>query len=204
VKNNKQETKPTAAYNGTCVDECPLNYTMDMENRTCIPCHETCEKRCKGGVVHSLKDAEKFKGCRYVEGSLIVNVLIGDGKEYENLTEYLGDIEHVRDYVMVKECPNIRSLSFLQNLKEIRGINPLKTLNNVFGLVVISNQNLRTLAWDKRKDLSLGSNTDLKILVLQNPWLCMEDLKQLENTFRWTVVQWSNGYRGMCKLVEAM
>jgi hypothetical protein len=76
--------------------------------------------------------------------------------------------------------------------------------NNVFGLVVISNQNLRTLAWDKRKDLSLGSNTDLKILVLQNPWLCMEDLKQLENTFRWTVVQWSNGYRGMCKLVEAM
>jgi hypothetical protein len=128
VKNNKQETKPTAAYNGTCVDECPLNYTMDMENRTCIPCHETCEKRCKGGVVHSLKDAEKFKGCRYVEGSLIVNVLIGDGKEYENLTEYLGDIEHVRDYVMVKECPNIRSLSFLQNLKEIRGINPLKTL----------------------------------------------------------------------------
>ena len=70
----------------------------------------------------------------------------------------------------------------------------------MFGLVVISNQNLRNLTWDKQKNLSLGSNIDLKILVMQNPWLCLDDLKQLEMEFRWTVVKWSNGYRGACKL----
>ena len=96
VSQSKWERKPTAEYNGICVEECPLNHTMDIKSGTCIPCNDTCEKRrsteykeklevldvvvcagCKGGVVRSLKDARKFEGCKHVEGSLIINVLIG-------------------------------------------------------------------------------------------------------------------------------
>lgn len=44
VAPNVLKTRPTAVFDGACIDECPLNSTMDMETRACIPCQDTCEK----------------------------------------------------------------------------------------------------------------------------------------------------------------
>lgn len=69
-----------------------------------------------------------------------------------------------------------------------------------FGLIVLSNHNLRYLSWDRQKDLTFGSDIDVKVQVMQNPWLCVDDLEQLKRQLRWTVYDWNNGYYGACKL----
>lgn len=146
---------------------------------TCKPCNETCLKRCiVKNIVDSIETANALKGCSIIDGPLEIQIR-GTAKSPElgknivrELEASLSDIVEINDYLKIARSHPILSLSFLKNLKKIRG-NRLESGRNA--LVVWENHNLEEL-WDEKQDIEILNG---KLFFHFNPRLCFNKIEQL-------------------------
>ncbi|XP_062509268.1 insulin-like peptide receptor isoform X2 [Corticium candelabrum] len=194
---------PMDEFDGECVFDCPQNYTGD--NGTCLSCDHTnikCSKYCDGNEIQSLEDAKSFEGCTHINGNLeIISVVTEGDEDEEKLKKYLGHIEHVSGYVVILHCPTLRGLQFLDNLRSIRG-NQLRQLGVLnYGLAIVGNRNLRSIRWNKQRNLFLYGQIDVRIGVYSNYLLCeKKGLTDLDKLFPYGVDSADNGLLAVCDI----
>lgn len=61
---------------GECQVNCPSNYYPDGPdgNRTCVKCVGSCKKECPPGKIDSISNAQYYRGCTHITGSLEINI----------------------------------------------------------------------------------------------------------------------------------
>lgn len=109
-----------------CVEECPSGFMEDFDNpKQCKKCEGRCPRECFNLVVDSIGAAQKLRGCTIIRGVLEIQVR-GGGQIGRELEESLGMIEEVTDAVKIVHSYALMSLSFLKNLRVIRGERTIK------------------------------------------------------------------------------
>uniref|UniRef100_UPI00358E24DE insulin-like growth factor 1 receptor n=1 Tax=Myxine glutinosa TaxID=7769 RepID=UPI00358E24DE len=157
-----------------CLAECPPGYIQNGTSIICTRCDGPCPKVCQGSVeINSLNSAQDLQGCTVIDGNLTIN--IRGGNIAAELEANLGLIDTVTGYVKIKQSPTLVTLSFLKNLRVIRG----DTLDEGnYSFYVMNNQNLQqTWDWNKHNLTILRG----KLYFAFNPKLCMSDIRQMEN-----------------------
>lgn len=114
------------------------------------------------------------------------------------LERNLGDIEEIEGTLKIYRSPVITSLSFLKNLRIIRGITADHTK---YTFTITSNENLQEL-WDfnEKRTLELARGN---LLIHFNSKLCLKQIHELQqllktNTSQDFISQDSNGYEQTC------
>lgn len=88
-----------------------------------------CSRSCLPVDVDSLATSDYVRGCQIITGDLFIRIREGDINTQKYLERNLGDIEEVHGQLKVYRSHAITSLSFLRNLRVIRGDpNPRWTL----------------------------------------------------------------------------
>ncbi|ESO04704.1 hypothetical protein HELRODRAFT_119222, partial [Helobdella robusta] len=141
-----ENPKHKYAYGSTCVKPCPNHLLMDKQacvkhcaansmivGDSCVECGSDGQKPClvEGVAVN----ASSFIGCQVVDGNLMFDDFTWNGDVYLNLChklflshvseewKYLESVEEVTGFVRMHfRTSNYESLSFLKNLKTIRGV----------------------------------------------------------------------------------
>lgn len=157
-----------------CLKECPDKYQSTSPDRGyCEPCEGRCKKVCDGRLVDSLGSAGTLHGCTHINGSLTIRDS-SDRNIREELEKNLGSIEEIEGYLKITRSISLQSLSFLKNLKIIKGT---VLENKNYSLVVLENENLYKL-WD------IDEHFNLTILngtfsFHNNPQLCPREIEKL-------------------------
>lgn len=193
-------------FQGACREGCPpdfqLKFAVDGNkmSASCTPCMgRECWKTCKSQLVDSVSSAQALKGCQVIDGAL--DVQINPSKSTDSKTivteleNSLSGIVEVDGYVKIARSSPITSLSFLRNLKVIRG----KQLeSNKHALIVWDNRNLEKLFDQQKVAIENG-----KVLLNYNPRLCSSEIaglsafmENLENA------KMSNGYEKLCNATQ--
>lgn len=182
-----------------CLKECPDKYqNTSPERGYCEPCEGRCKKTCDGRLVDSLGSAGTLHGCTHINGSLTIRDS-SDKNIREELEKNLESIEVIEGYLKITRSFSLQSLSFLKNLRLIKG-NVLENKN--YSLVVLENENLVKL-WD------IDDKFNLKILngtfsFHNNPHLCPKEIEKLaervglKKTIDFASVEKDNGDRYNC------
>lgn len=195
-------------FNGSCVDQCPPGYE-ELNNGTitvgCQPCQGRCSHECVGGLVSSIEDAQKLRGCTTILDSLEIFIRGYGNHIVRELEENLAAIEEIQGYLKVSRSFPLTSLNFLKNLHIIHG-NRLE--DNRYALLVLENQNLQELwNWSARPQ-------DLQLKILKghlrfhyNPKLCLSEIDKLQeisgapNYTNFDVARESNGDKVACNVI---
>lgn len=210
---------------GSCVNKCPPD--LFVYNSLCVSanfcikrrkqpllgeCRQYCDSMTSGNItspsqctrscgpveVDSLSTSDMVRGCQIIRGDLFIRIQSGVVNTMQYLERNLGDIEEIEGVLKVYRSPVITSLSFLRNLRVIRG----KTFDKVkYTIVMISNENLQEL-WDfnEKKSLRLERGN---LLIHFNSKLCLSQIRELQkilktNTSEDFVSVDSNGYEQTC------
>lgn len=196
------------AFNGSCVDQCPPGYEEvgnGTVTRGCQPCKGRCSHACDGGLVSSIEDAQKLRGCTTILKSLEILIRGYGSHIVRELEENLAAIEEIHGYLKVSRSFPLTSLNFLKNLRVIHGT---KLEDDRYALLVLENQNLQELwNWSSRPQES-----QLKILkghlrFHYNPKLCMSQIDKLQEISgapeytNFDVARESNGDKVACNVV---
>lgn len=215
---------------GMCVNKCPDNLfvlnTFCVTAAVCIKrrrmpllgeCRQHCDtfddlfggtpshcgRICPGVEIDSVSMSDLVRGCQTITGDLIIRLQSGDVNTQKYLERNLGDIEEVDGILKVHRSHVITSLSFLRNLRVIRGHNYDKSK---YTIQILSNDNLQEL-WDFRdmKTLRLERGN---LLVHYNSKLCLSQVRELQSVLGTNksedfVSIDSNGYEQTC-LARAM
>ena len=96
--------------NGTTCDKCGDG----GEGFYCPP--STCEGTF---VISSLNDLKAVHGCREIDGGVVFSVPHHDEEDSRRFRASLGEIERIRDYLVVANTDDLEDLSFFGNLKSI-------------------------------------------------------------------------------------
>jgi len=196
------------AFNGSCVDQCPPGYeevSNGTVTRGCQPCKGRCSHVCDGGLVSSIEDAQKLRGCTTILKSLEILIRGYGNHIVRELEENLAAIEEIQGYLKVSRSFPLTSLNFLKNLHIIHG-NKLE--DDRYALLVLENQNLQELwNWSSRPQ-------ELQLKILKghlrfhyNPKLCMSQIDKLQeisgapNYTNFDVARESNGDKVACNVV---
>jgi len=103
------------AFNGSCVDQCPPGYE-EVSNGTvttgCQPCMGRCSHVCDGGLVSSIEDAQKLRGCTTILKSLEILIRGYGNHIVRELEENLAAIEEIQGYLKVSRSFPLTSLNF--------------------------------------------------------------------------------------------
>ncbi|XP_040268511.1 insulin receptor-related protein isoform X2 [Bufo bufo] len=176
VSENSRESSKFVIYENRCLSECPSGYTRNESSFVCHKCEGHCPKTCKVGTkaIDSIQTAKELTGCTYIEGSLIFNIRRGNNLASE-LQRSLGRIETITGFLKIKHSFALVSLSFLKNLKLIRGE---AMVDGNYTLYILDNQNLQQL-WDPNHE-SLSIPTG-KLYFAFNPKLCLSEIHQMED-----------------------
>uniref|UniRef100_A0A914VMH7 receptor protein-tyrosine kinase n=1 Tax=Plectus sambesii TaxID=2011161 RepID=A0A914VMH7_9BILA len=190
------------AINGICHYECPRGYQLDPNNtRQCVLCKDHCPKKCRGKQVDSVGTAMDFKGCNIIEGALEIEILRGgsDSTAAEKLTEAFGEIEEIRDFLLVRFSLSFVSLHMFKKLKRIRGNSQWR---DRYALAVFENENLRQIFDIEKQPLKIDSGI---VQFHNNHMLCYHKIKGLldhlhmrDNVTDIDVSVHSNGDRAIC------
>jgi insulin receptor len=190
------------------VDQCPPGYE-EVGNGTvtmgCQPCQGRCSHECVGGLVSSIEDAQKLRGCTTILDSLEIFIRGYGNHIVRELEENLAAIEEIQGYLKVSRSFPLTSLNFLKNLHIIHG-NRLE--DNRYALLVLENQNLQELwNWSARPH-------DLRLKILKghlrfhyNPKLCLSEIDKLQeisgapNYTNFDVARESNGDKVACNVI---
>lgn len=107
-----------------CVSECPAKdgFHDDPDSKhKCKACPKgQCPKICKGGKIESVSQAQLFKGCTEINGSLEITVR-GDSNIVTELESSLGSIETITGYLKISRSYPLITFHFFKNLKKIKG-----------------------------------------------------------------------------------
>ncbi|XP_062306973.1 insulin receptor-like [Osmerus eperlanus] len=162
-------------HNGACIPECPSGYTtMNSTTLMCSPCAGLCPKLCTGDkVVDSVTAAQALRGCTVLNGSMSIKIRGGNNIAAE-LEANLGQLEEITGHLTVRRAYALVSLSFLRNLRVIRGE---KLESEHFAFYALDNQNLRQLwDWSSHNLTILHGRTFLHY----NSKLCMSEIRTME------------------------
>lgn len=164
-----------------CLSDCPKNYTDEFDEQTnttkCVPCVEKCPKYCNFSEIKTLRDLQKFgTGCTIINDNLEIKFEDDIRNINEELEMFLGDVEEIHGNLKIYRSPSIVSLTFLNNLKFVKGSNSTGIAVEIF-----ENQNLQTLFdWRARQKKSLhvlyGS-----VIVHSNILLCENETYPLKD-----------------------
>ncbi|XP_056401019.1 insulin receptor-related protein [Hyla sarda] len=176
VSENPRESFKFVIYENRCLSECPSGYTRNESSIVCHKCEGHCPKVCKVGTkaIDSMETANELTGCTCIEGSLIFNIRRGNNLATE-LQRSLGLIETITGFLKIKHSFALVSLSFLKNLKLIRGD---AMVDGNYTLYVLDNLNLQQL-WDPNHE-SLSIPTG-KLYFAFNPKLCLSEIYHTED-----------------------
>lgn len=192
-------------FNGTCVESCPPGYEYSESEEGCKKCEEgKCHKVCKGLRIKTIADAQHFKDCTYIDGSLEINLTHGKHKVlYEELENNLKSIEEIKGYLKVIRSFPLINLKFFKSLKVIHG-EPEHLEYKNYSLIILGNQNLQEL-WDLPENFTILNG---KILFHYNPKLCFYHIQNLisasnlTNITNFEVAQESNGDKFACNVTD--
>lgn len=182
-----------------CLKECPDKYQKTTpEKGHCEPCEGRCKKVCEGRLVDSLGSAGALHGCTHINGSLTIRDS-SDKNIREELENNLESIEEIEGYLKITRSFSLQSLSFLKNLKVIKG-SVLENKN--YSLVILENENLYKL-WDidDKFNLTILNGT---FSFHNNPQLCPKEIEKLaervglKKTIDFTSIEKDNGDRYNC------
>lgn len=169
--------------------------------KTCILCDGTCNKTCESALITGLQEAEYFKGCHYINGSLNIKIFdeISNAIDItEELEKSLGNITEIKGYLRVYRSTAITSLNFLKNLKVIHGE---ELYNEKYSFVVFEMSNLQVIFdWDTKKNFTIEKGT---LFFNENVKLCLKEIRKLANITGVTVGEHdvcstSNGFKQFC------
>lgn len=117
VDNNK-------IHKDKCVPECPVKdgYQNDPnDHHRCALCPKgKCPKVCGGGKIESVSQAQVFKGCTTIDGSLEITVKGGENIVTE-LESALENVETIAGYLKITRSFPLITLHFFKNLRKIGG-----------------------------------------------------------------------------------
>lgn len=160
-------------FDGQCSLGCPPGY--QSKDNTCQKCLGPCSKRCHAKIIDSIGEAQKLEGCSVITNSLEIQLRsqVGAGANIvKELERYLSSIEEIHGFLKIARSYPIISLSFLKNLKKIKG----NTLDKKkFSLYVLDNQNLQEL-WGENPEISIERG---QLFFNFNPKLCFYKIKTL-------------------------
>lgn len=192
----------------TCMLGCPPGYAEKRSETgnetTCVSCSPNCKKKCQSKIIDSIAAAQSLKGCSIIEGPLEIQIRSSTKsfdqtnnvvKELENS---LSDIVEIQDYLKIARSFPIVSLSFLKNLKVIRG---KRLESSKYSLVVWDNQNLQDL-WDESQEVKIEKGT---LFFHYNSKLCFFKIERLVDKNRienYEFAQRSNGDKTPCNVTE--
>lgn len=192
-------------FENQCIKNCPIDYKQDRKkngSKTCIYCGSQCNVPCHGSDVQSIEQAQAYKGCHFVNGSLTIT-LFGEFIHVDSLMneleDSLGGIREIEGYLRVHTSAVLPSLNFFKNLSVIHG----KELHNdLYALSIADMDNLRTI-WDfDKKNMTIKKG---KMFFHNNPFLCMSEIRKLSNQTNVEineneVCSTSNGFRAACHI----
>lgn len=107
-----------------CIPECPTKdgYENDPNDKhKCKLCPKgKCPKVCPGGKIESVSQAQIFKGCSVINGSLEITVR-GDQNIVAELEASLENIDTINGYLKITRSYPLITFHFLKNLRTIKG-----------------------------------------------------------------------------------
>lgn len=168
---------------------------------SCRPCIGPCRKEILGFTLHSLADAQKYRGTTVVNGSLEIQIINPHQNISNELTAAFGRIEEITGSLKISRSTGINNLHFFKSLKIIGGD---KFDGHNASLVVIDNPNISDL-------FSPSQNITIKrgrFFFHYNPKLCFWKIKELgdrtgvKNFMDVEVHPESNGDRVACHVVQ--
>lgn len=175
-------TKRYKTVNQTCVWNCPVGYVEEGEGKhsRCSRCPpEGCMHVCQAGKVDTLDNAERFRGCTYINGSLEINIR-GGGNVMKELESCLGEVREISGFLKVMRSYALVSLNFFKKLKKIGGQAPNGTKKH--SLYIFDNPNLEELwNWDIHGPIEIAEG---KLYIHFNPKLCYSEILPLKNMTR--------------------
>lgn len=184
---------------GECRDSCPLIISEKNVNISSI---DQCARECPATEVDSLATSDLLRGCQIVKGDIYIRLQSGVADTMQILTRNLGDIEEIEGILKVYRSPVITSLSFLRNLRIIRGNS---SENTKYTVIIMSNENLQEL-WDfnEKKTLHLVRGNSQ---VHYNSKLCLNQIHALQKILKTNTTEdfiglESNGYEQTCSARE--
>ena len=71
----------------------------------------------------------------------------------------------------------------------------------LYGLAIVSNRNLRSVSWKEQQNLWLGGRRDVRVLFLSNYLACEDDIMDLQLQFPSVVDSKDNGILAVCKML---
>ncbi|CAH1159729.1 unnamed protein product [Phaedon cochleariae] len=205
-----QSKGPWWTHEDTCVSECPQFFeqdtrvTSDGVNETfCKFCGENCEKHCSTTDIESIYKLQALKGCTHIDSNLVIKVKNVDPsvRLSSALEENLGSVKYIYGYLVVGRMNAMRSLSFLNNLTYIGGVDKNVSRDVSYAIFVYENQNLQHLwRFDDGFNLTIGRGT---LRFHNNPQLCPVEIAALANATNTyfsplDVSPYSNGNRADC------
>lgn len=172
--------------NGTwaCLPECPAGHEPDANNE-CRMCRESqCPKRCEGGKITNVAEAQKYRGCTIIEGSLEISVSKHSANIADELTAALEHIQEIKNYLKIIRSNSLVSLYFFKNLRKIGG----EVLDrSEYAISILDNMNLQELfpygAWGANPNRfnKLLSVPKGRLFVHMNPKLCLSKIYAVKN-----------------------
>ncbi|XP_026479394.1 insulin-like receptor [Ctenocephalides felis] len=186
-------------YENSCLLECPAGFMNS--SGICIKCpKQKCPNVCRGAIITSISDAQHFKGCTIVNGSL--QIRLSEAIDItQDLLHNLSEIEEIIGILKVYRSFSLKSLHFFTNLKVIHGNEELDS--NKYSLMVFENQNLQNLFNVTSLRIEKGS-----ILFNNNPYLCLSEIEKFQQYTNLTKLSlkdsfpsW-NGYKANCNFVK--
>ncbi|XP_037039438.1 insulin-like receptor isoform X2 [Bradysia coprophila] len=173
---NSNNKNPFIPFAGMCTINCPEQHSaIDLDDnsgrRSCKPCDGVCKKECHGSVIENIAEAQNYRGCIIITGTLILQIRQGGKNVVRELELALSNVEEIEGSLKITRSFALVSLSFFRRLKVIQG----KRLADSYALAVMDNQNLQNL-FDHPVTIARG-----RIFFHFNPKLCYNVIEGLKN-----------------------
>ncbi|KAJ8011510.1 hypothetical protein DPEC_G00058970 [Dallia pectoralis] len=160
--------------NQCCHESCLGGCSEPNNISSCVACKNLLHQVCMGQkMVDSVTAAQALRGCTVLNGSIEINLRGGNNIAAE-LEANLGQLEEITGYVTIRRSYALVSLSFLRNLRVIRGDT---LIDGGYSFYALDNQNLRQL-WDWNKhNLTILQG---RMFFQLNIKLCMSEIRRME------------------------
>ncbi|XP_074094296.1 insulin-like receptor isoform X1 [Cotesia typhae] len=204
IRKNDEDNKRWRAFNGLCLDHCPLNFEerFDQNNSpTCEVCNGTCRKIGFSGLIRHISDLQRYQGTTFIDGNLEFQIQNGIPNIVEELTNAFGMVEEITGYLKISHSFPIVSLEFFKKLRVIGG----KFVDMArASVVVLDNPNLSSLFSESQTVKILNG----RIFFHYNPRLCMSKIISfaksagIKNFTEIEIQPDSNGEKVACDIVN--
>ncbi|XP_037044053.1 insulin-like receptor isoform X2 [Bradysia coprophila] len=184
---------------------CPSNIYPNVSSgdRECVPCVGTCEKVCPPGHIDGIITAQRYRGCTYITGQLVIHIRNPAPNTVRELEKSLSEIEVIEGSLTIKRSYPLVSLGFFKKLRLVKN-DPMG--NEKYGIKVIGNQNLRALFTHnvtiEHGRMFFHFNPKLCLNVIEELKLNVMDLRSESSLTNDEVASDTNGDKTSCNMKE--